>query len=100
MLDEIRGISTNPDDYLEESYEEDPYIPHERIFSKYSMMLYYSQDAGKNYYIHQDCRYCESCHEKVAIVTIVSSSAARLVTRASVIVRRSPAPTKSWEKVQ
>lgn len=61
-------MSLDPADYADEDYEEDEFIPHERVFSKYSIMLYYSQDAGKNYYIHQDCRYCDSCHEKVEIM--------------------------------
>lgn len=58
-------MSLESSDYVNAEYEEDPFEPHERIFSKYSIMLYYSQDAGRNYYIHQDCKYCESCHEKV-----------------------------------
>lgn len=61
----MKKMSLDPSDYTNEEYEEDEFVPHERIFSKYSVMLYYSQDAGKNFYIHQDCRYCESCHEKV-----------------------------------
>lgn len=61
-------MSLDPADYTVEEYEEDQFIPHERIFSKYAVMLYYSQDAGKNFYIHQDCKYCESCHEKVGLL--------------------------------
>ena len=61
-------MSLDAADYTNEEYEEDEFVPHERIFSKYSVMLYYSQDAGKNFYIHQDCRYCESCHEKVKLL--------------------------------
>lgn len=64
-------MSLDPSDYVNEEYQQDQFIPHERIFSKYSVMLYYSQDAGKNYYIHQDCQYCESCHEKVRVYPLL-----------------------------
>ncbi|XP_067940341.1 uncharacterized protein [Watersipora subatra] len=63
-LDEVKKMSLDAGDYVDEDYESNPFIPHERIFSKYAAMLYYSQDGGKNYYIHQDCHYCDSCHEK------------------------------------
>ena len=67
-------MSLEAADYVDEEYESNPFIPHERMFSKYAVMLYYSQDAGKNYYIHQDCRYCESCHDKViTFINIVTN---------------------------
>jgi len=66
ILDEIKTLSLEAGDYVDEEYTEDPFIPHERVFSKYAVMLYYSQDAGKTFYLHQDSKYCESCHEKVS----------------------------------
>ena len=57
----------------------DPFIPHERIMSKYSAMMYYSCNQGKNYHEFKDAKFCASCGEttllcphKVAVEKIVS----------------------------
>ena len=41
----------------------DPFIPQERIMSKYAAMLYYSCNHGKNFHEFKDAKYCASCGE-------------------------------------
>lgn len=41
----------------------DPFIPHERVMSKYSAMLYYSCNHGKNFHEFKDAKFCASCGE-------------------------------------
>lgn len=45
----------------------DPFIPHERVFSKYAAMMYTSSNKGKNWHEFQDAKYCPSCGEKTLI---------------------------------
>ncbi|XP_013415715.1 uncharacterized protein LOC106177476 isoform X3 [Lingula anatina] len=42
----------------------DPFIPHERIFSKYAAMMYSSSNKGKNWHEFQAAKFCPSCGEK------------------------------------
>ncbi|KAK3744577.1 hypothetical protein QZH41_004994 [Actinostola sp. cb2023] len=41
----------------------DPFIPHERVMSKYAAMLYYSCNHGKNFHEFKDAKFCPSCGE-------------------------------------
>ena len=41
----------------------DPFIPHEKIMSKYSATVYYSCSQGKNYHEFKDAKFCPSCGE-------------------------------------
>lgn len=41
----------------------DPFIPHERIMSKYAAMMYYSCNHGKNFHEFKDAKFCPSCGE-------------------------------------
>lgn len=43
----------------------DPYIPQDRVFSKYAAMLYTSNNSGKTFEEFKDAKYCSSCGEKV-----------------------------------
>lgn len=43
----------------------DPFVPQERIFSKYAAMLYSSDNNGRTYHEFKDAKYCSSCLEKV-----------------------------------
>lgn len=48
---------------MNSAHHQDPFIAHERILSKYSAMLYYSCNQGKNYHEFKDARFCASCGE-------------------------------------
>lgn len=54
---------------IEEESEEtsDPFIPQERVFSKYAAMLYTSNNSGKTFEEFKDAKYCASCGEKTVI---------------------------------
>ncbi|KAK7110079.1 uncharacterized protein [Littorina saxatilis] len=45
----------------------DPFIPQERVFSKYAAMLYTSNNIGKTFEEFKDAKYCASCGEKTVI---------------------------------
>lgn len=66
--------TTNSDSILsaglcedEDEDDSDPFIPQERVFSKYAAMVYTSNNQGKSYEEFKDAKYCPSCGEKVAI---------------------------------
>lgn len=48
---------------MNSAHHQDPFIPHERILSKYSAMMYYSCNQGKNYHEFKDAKFCASCGE-------------------------------------
>lgn len=48
---------------MNSAHHQDPFIPHEKILSKYAAMIYYSCNQGKNYHEFKDARYCPSCGE-------------------------------------
>ena len=52
---------------LEETEEDDsdPFIPQERIFSKYAAMLYTSNNQGRSFEEFKEAKFCPSCGEKV-----------------------------------
>ena len=52
---------------LEENEEDDsdPFIPQERIFSKYAAMLYTSNNQGRSFEEFKEAKFCQSCGEKV-----------------------------------
>ncbi|KAK6184991.1 hypothetical protein SNE40_007324 [Patella caerulea] len=54
------------DDETEEVMD-DPFIPQERVFSKYAAMLYTSNNMGKSFEEFKDAKYCQSCGEKTII---------------------------------
>ncbi|EDO46114.1 predicted protein [Nematostella vectensis] len=45
----------------------DPFIPHERILSKYAAMMYYSCNHGKNFHEFKDAKFCPSCGESTLL---------------------------------
>lgn len=45
----------------------DPFIPQERVFSKYAAMLYTSNNTGRTFEEFKDAKYCPSCGEKTVI---------------------------------
>ncbi|KAL8603228.1 hypothetical protein ACOMHN_046234 [Nucella lapillus] len=45
----------------------DPFIPQERIFSKYAAMLYTSNNAAKTFEEFKDAKFCPSCGEKTVV---------------------------------
>lgn len=48
---------------MNSAHHQDPFIPHEKILSKYSAMMYYSCNQGKNYHGFKDAKFCVSCGE-------------------------------------
>ena len=49
----------------EDEDESDPFIPQERVFSKYAAMVYTSNNQGRSFEEFKDAKYCPSCGEKV-----------------------------------
>ncbi|CAL1530077.1 unnamed protein product [Lymnaea stagnalis] len=45
----------------------DPFIPQERVFSKYAAMLYTSNNHGKTFEEFKEASFCASCGEKTVI---------------------------------
>ena len=70
-----RGKTSNKGEEEEEidfvkimnSAHHDPFIAHEKILSKYSAMMYYSCNQGKNYHEFKDAKFCPSCGETTLI---------------------------------
>ncbi|XP_064630986.1 uncharacterized protein LOC135489527 isoform X2 [Lineus longissimus] len=54
-------------DVDEEEAQPDPFIPQERVFSKYAAMMYTSTNQGKTFHEFKDAKYCPSCGEKTLI---------------------------------
>ncbi|XP_074640808.1 uncharacterized protein LOC141898673 [Tubulanus polymorphus] len=46
---------------------DDPFVPQERIFSKYAAMMYTSSNGGHTYHEFKGAKYCASCGEKTVI---------------------------------
>ncbi|XP_035672487.1 uncharacterized protein LOC118413296 [Branchiostoma floridae] len=46
---------------------DDPFSPHEHILSKYSAMLYFSTNFGRNFEEFKEGAFCPSCGEKTVI---------------------------------
>lgn len=57
------GLNDDNDD--EEGPDADPFIPQERVFSKYAAMLYSSNNQGRSFEEFKDAKFCPSCGEKV-----------------------------------
>ena len=55
------GLEDNEED------DSDPFIPQERIFSKYAAMLYTSNNQGRSFEEFKEAKFCSSCGEKVGI---------------------------------
>ena len=57
---------------LEENEEDDsdPFIPQERIFSKYAAMLYTSNNQGRSFEEFKEAKFCQSCGEKVGRILL------------------------------
>ena len=49
------------------SAEMDPFVPHETILSKYSVMIYTSANSKKTFHELKDAKFCASCGEKVSV---------------------------------
>ncbi|XP_072030797.1 uncharacterized protein [Amphiura filiformis] len=47
--------------------EVDPFVPHETILSKYSVMIYTSANSKKTYHELKDAKFCASCGEKTVL---------------------------------
>ncbi|KAI8789062.1 hypothetical protein BgiMline_000923 [Biomphalaria glabrata] len=63
--DSVLSAGLEVDDSLESHF--DPFIAQEQIFSKYSAMLYTSNNQGKTFEELKDAKYCASCGEKTLI---------------------------------
>ncbi|KAL3864299.1 hypothetical protein ACJMK2_005992 [Sinanodonta woodiana] len=50
-----------------EEDDSDPFIPQERVFSKYAAMLYTSNNQGRSFEEFKDAKFCPSCGEKTVI---------------------------------
>ncbi|KAH3789098.1 hypothetical protein DPMN_167267, partial [Dreissena polymorpha] len=51
----------------EDDADNDPFIPQERVFSKYAAMVYTSNNQGKSFEEFKDAKFCQSCGEKTVI---------------------------------
>ncbi|XP_052771420.1 uncharacterized protein LOC128211061 isoform X2 [Mya arenaria] len=51
----------------EDEDDSDPFIPQERVFSKYAAMVYTSNNQGKSFEEFKDAKFCPSCGEKTVI---------------------------------
>lgn len=51
----------------EDEADSDPFIPQERVFSKYAAMMYTSNNLGKSFEEFKEAKYCPSCGEKTVI---------------------------------
>ncbi|KAL4231540.1 hypothetical protein ACF0H5_009121 [Mactra antiquata] len=51
----------------EDDDESDPFIPQERVFSKYAAMMYTSNNQGKSFEEFKDAKFCQSCGEKTVV---------------------------------
>lgn len=65
VLDSILSAGLNDDNDDEEGPDSDPFIPQERVFSKYAAMLYTSNNQGRSFEEFKDAKFCPSCGEKV-----------------------------------
>ncbi|WAR22337.1 hypothetical protein MAR_016311 [Mya arenaria] len=52
----------------EDEDDSDPFIPQERVFSKYAAMVYTSNNQGKSFEEFKDAKFCPSCGEKVELL--------------------------------
>ncbi|XP_034328215.2 uncharacterized protein [Magallana gigas] len=65
--DSILSAGLNDDNDDEEGPDADPFIPQERVFSKYAAMLYSSNNQGRSFEEFKDAKFCPSCGEKTVI---------------------------------
>nr|XP_022341506.1 uncharacterized protein LOC111135590 isoform X1 [Crassostrea virginica] len=65
--DSILSAGLNDDNDDEEGPDSDPFIPQERVFSKYAAMLYTSNNQGRSFEEFKDAKFCPSCGEKTVI---------------------------------
>ncbi|RUS88807.1 hypothetical protein EGW08_003437 [Elysia chlorotica] len=63
--DSILSVGLEEEEISEEVA--DPFIPQERVFSKYAAMLYTTNNQGKTFEEFKDAKYCASCGEKTVI---------------------------------
>lgn len=61
----VGGDSFDNQDLL--SSEVDPFVPHEAILSKYSVMIYTSTNSKKTFHELKDGKFCASCGEKTVL---------------------------------
>ena len=54
--------------------EVDPFIPQEAILSKYSIMVYTSNNQKKTFHELKDAKFCASCGEKVGFIWFMSNN--------------------------
>ncbi|XP_041369445.1 uncharacterized protein LOC121383457 [Gigantopelta aegis] len=64
--DSILSVGLGDDDDDDDAMV-DPFIPQERVFSKYAVMAYTSNNQGKTFDEFKDAKYCPSCGEKTVI---------------------------------
>ena len=69
--DSVLSAGDNFDNVDLLSGELDPFIPQEAILSKYSIMIYTSNNNKKTFYELKDAKFCPSCGEKVIIKKII-----------------------------
>ncbi|XP_061177862.1 uncharacterized protein LOC133186647 isoform X1 [Saccostrea echinata] len=65
--DSILSAGLNDDNDDDEGPDADPFIPQERVFSKYAAMLYTSNNQGRSFEEFKDAKFCPSCGEKTVV---------------------------------
>ncbi|CAH1784655.1 unnamed protein product [Owenia fusiformis] len=60
-------VSADIDEDEEDNANMDPFIPQERVFSKYAAMMYTSHNGAKTFHEFKDAKYCASCGEKTVL---------------------------------
>ncbi|XP_064602471.1 uncharacterized protein LOC135468255 [Liolophura sinensis] len=60
-------LSAGLDHEDEEDEMMDPFIPQERVFSKYAAMMYTSNNGGKTFHEFKEAHFCASCGEKTVV---------------------------------
>ncbi|XP_048745050.2 uncharacterized protein LOC125658046 isoform X3 [Ostrea edulis] len=65
--DSILSAGLNEDNDDDEGPDADPFIPQERVFSKYAAMLYTSNNQGRSFEEFKDAKFCPSCGEKTVV---------------------------------
>ncbi|PAA84666.1 hypothetical protein BOX15_Mlig015929g4 [Macrostomum lignano] len=67
VLDLLKTISNAGDPSNDDYVPGDPFVVNERVFSKYSLMLFVSTNGGKTFSEFGGSNYCHQCFEKTTV---------------------------------